>query len=248
MKNTKLLIVLVLTVLSWWSCKTTSYVADIDTSYDRIGKWTDEDQDITALIKPYKVQLDQQMNEVIGHADIDMVKGKPNSTLGSWFVDILQEEAERIYGVDVAFAAQNYGGIRVQSVAAGDISVGTIYEVMPFDNKLVVLKAGGAEMKKLLDMIASHGGWPVSDHLRMTIDGDKAKDIYIDGEAFDTQKTYYIALPDYIANGGDKADFLISLPRMDKDLMLRDIVIDHLKKLNSTGTPMTISSSERITK
>ena len=100
---------------------------------------------------------------------------------------------------------------------------------MPFDNKLVMLELDGATTKKLLDRIAEKGGWPISHTLSMEIDGQTATNIKIKGQDFDINKTYTVALADYIADGGDDCFFLADGKRTDKDLLIRDIIIDHLR-------------------
>ena len=144
------------------SCSKQIYTADIDTSYYRVNYKNTTDKDIDKMIAPYKSQLDAQMNDVIAINPEEMTKRRPSSVLGNWFSDALLEESSRIYGVDIDMAMQNYGGIRVPALAKGKVTVGNIYELMPFDNKLVILELDGKTAKMLLDRVAEKGGWPVS--------------------------------------------------------------------------------------
>lgn len=231
------------------SCKPTqSYVADIDTSYKRIGKWEREDAEMNKLIAPYKAQLSDVMNETLATSDFAMEKGRPNSTLGSWFVDVMEASARKIYGGDIAFATQNYGGIRVTGLNKGPITVSEIYEIMPFDNTLVVIEMNANDIKKLLNLIANKGGWPVSDNLRFSIVKGKAKDILIGGEPLDNNKIYRVAIPDYIANGGDKAFFLKKLKREDNGELLRDILIQYLRDLPADQKLIKNTFKDRISR
>lgn len=211
------------------SCSKQVYTADIDTSYYRINYKNDTDTKLDKLIEPYKKQLDSQMNEVIASNPSEMKKSRPNSVLGNWFADALLESANELYSGNIDIAFQNHGGLRVPSLRKGDITVGNIYELMPFDNKLVLMTLDGKTTKMLLDRIAEKGGWPISHTLSFTIDNDKATKIKIKGEDFDESKSYTVVLPDYIANGGDNCFFLADGQREDNDLMIRDIIIDHLK-------------------
>jgi len=242
----KYFVMLMILTLVGLSCSKQVYVADIDTSTYRIGKWHKSDTELDAMIAPYKEQLDDQMNTVIAYNPEKMPKQRPSSTLGNWFTDILQDEASRIYGVEVDFAVQNYGGLRIPALNKGDVTVGSIYELMPFDNTLVVLELDGKTTKKLLDRIAEKGGWPASRGLSFKIKKDKAKDIVIGGNPFDSRKTYTVALPDYIANGGDQCSFLKDSPRKDNKAMLRDIVIDHLKSKKGDDMNIIQDNNRRI--
>ena len=224
-KNSLLLVLLV----SIGGCSKQIYTADIDTSYYRLNYKHKSDKDLDNMIAPYKDQLDAKMNEVIAENPEEMFKSRPKNVLGNWFADALLEEAIKIYKKDVDVAFQNYGGIRVPSLAKGDVTVGKIYELMPFDNTLVLLELDGETMKMFLDKIAEKGGWPVSHTLSMNIDDNKATNILIKGEAFDINKEYTVAVPDYIANGGDNCFFLEKGKRTDNELLIRDVIIDHLR-------------------
>ena len=184
----KRLLYLSITVLLLSGCskKQYVYVADIDTDYIRVNKYSaKEDKTVKDMIAPYKEQLDAEMNVVLGVIADDMVKARPNSNLGNWFADLLQTISNIEFDGYVDFAVQNYGGLRVPVVAKGDLTVGDIYEVMPFDNKLVVLNLSGEKTLLLLNRIADYGGWPISSNLTFSIEDDKATNIMIKGEPFD---------------------------------------------------------------
>lgn len=228
------------------SCSKQVYTADIDTSYYRINKKHQSDKELDQLIDPYRSQLDAKMNEVLAFNEKEMTKGLPSSTLGNWFSDALLEEAEYIYKQEVDMAMQNYGGIRVPFLKQGDITVGNIYELMPFDNKLVILTMDGKLLKQLLDRIAEKGGWPVSHTLSFTIQDRKATDVLIKNEPLDLKKTYTVALADYIANGGDRCFFLEQAERQDHDVMIRDLIIDHLKRKPADAKRISADEAMRI--
>jgi len=233
-------------LLSGCSKKQYVHVADIDTDYIRVNRYSaKEDKKVKDMISPYKEQLDAEMNVVLGVLAEDMVKSKPNSNLGNWFADLLQTTANIEFDGYVDFAVQNYGGLRVPVVAKGDLTVGDIYEVMPFDNKLVVLNLTGEKTLMLLNRIADYGGWPISSNLTFTIEDEKATDIVIKGESFDIKKSYRVALPDYTANGGDRCTFLKEEPQEDNDKMIRDLVIEYFQN-NPPSDPIVAPTGIRI--
>jgi len=234
--------------LSISSCSKQIHTADIDTSYYRINKRNKTDKDLDNLIKPYKDQLDAKMHEVIAFNEKEMTKGLPSSTLGNWFADALLEEAEYVYKREIDMAMQNYGGIRVPFLKQGDITVGNIYELMPFDNKLVLLTMDGKLLQQLLNRIAARGGWPISNTLKFVLDDDKAVDIYIKDEPIDLSKKYTVVLADYIANGGDNCFFLEQAEREDNDVMIRDLIIDHLKRKPAGEKNLISDETMRILK
>ena len=227
-------------------CSTTTYVADIDTDNERIGNWHKSDAEIEDIIKPYKEKLDSQMHEVLAHSPQIMEKARPSSTLGNWFSDIVLDASKEAYGSDIDFSLQNYGGLRIPSLNKGAIVVQDIYELMPFDNKIVILELNGETTKMLLDKVAEYGGWPASKGLSMKISDSKAVDILINEKPFDMDGTYKVALADYIANGGDSCDFLIDKKRTDKEILIRDLIINYLKENGDEA--MIISDEMRIYK
>ncbi|MEE9439134.1 MAG: 5'-nucleotidase C-terminal domain-containing protein [Saprospiraceae bacterium] len=233
-------------LFSFVSCSKQVYTADIDTSYYHISSRHKTDNDIDKMIAPYKEELDSKMDVVIAYNKEKMPKARPSSTLGNWFSDVLLEEANRIYQSDIDFATQNYGGIRIPSLKQGDITIGNIFELMPFDNQLVVLTLDGPTTQQLLDRIAQLGGWPISSSLSFTIDNEKATNIMINGVAFDPSKEYKVAIADYIANGGDKCFFLDNAKREDHDLLIRDLIINYLKSKPTNERTIIADPTPRI--
>ena len=232
--------------LSAVGCSKQIHTADIDTSYYRINNRKASDNDLDKFIEPYRKQLEAKMNEVIAYNVEELTKARPNSNLGNWFADVLLEEAESISGQKVDIAFQNYGGIRVPFLKQGDITVGNIYELMPFDNMLVLLKMDGKLLQKLLDRISERGGWPISGTLNFTINGGKAVDVKIHGKPLDHDGQYTIAIADYIANGGDNCFFLEKADREDFEVMIRDVMIDHLRNLPADQKKIKADNTLRI--
>ena len=193
----------------------------------------DIDPNIEEIIAPYREDLNKTMGVVIARSREEIFKEKPNSALLNFMADMLLEGAKKQTGRDdIDLAVQNYGGIRVSSLPKGPITTGNIYELMPFENTLVILEIPGHELKNLFDRIADYGGWPISKGTSFRIvDETYADSIYVNFMPFEIQKTYTLALPDYIANGGDKSDFFKTSKRMDTGILIRDILIERLKEL-----------------
>ncbi|MDX1684936.1 MAG: 5'-nucleotidase [Saprospiraceae bacterium] len=209
-------------------CKT-YHVAREEVSSTRINESIDADSSVWATIQPYKIELDAEMDRVLAYNTTMLEKGKPESTLTNWFSDVIMNQAEEVFDEPVAFAIQNYGGIRRTQLGAGNVTVGNVFELMPFDNEMVLLSMSGSEVRHLLDRMASVGGWPVSRELRFQIKDKKAVNITIRGEPLVADKKYGVVMPDYIANGGDGLKFLIDIDRVQKGVLIRDAVIRYLE-------------------
>lgn len=197
---------------------------------------------LLAIIAPYKNALDGKMNSVIGEASGRLYKEKPESPLGNWVADALQVETQAISKGPIDASVQNYGGLRIPELPEGPITLGKIYELMPFDNMQVIVEMSGSTTRRFFDLIAADGGWPVSKEVQFVIKDKRADRLTINGKPVDLQATYRIALPDYIANGGGDADFLIDLPRENTGQFVRDLLIRHVKRLTEQGLPVSANS------
>lgn len=195
------------------------------------------------FIAPYKKQLDAQMNVIIGSTQTTLLKERPEGTLGSLIADAAVWYASKNYTKPIDVSVMNYGGIRIPSIAAGNITVGKIYELMPFDNMLDVLEIKGSTLNDLLQLVAASGGWPVAG-VQMTISNGKATDIRVGGTLLDLDKIYTLITSDYIANGGDNAFMLKNATkRTGLNYKLRDAIVDYVK----SSSPLNMQNNGRIT-
>ena len=69
--------------------------------------------------------------------------------------------AEKKFETHVDAAFINYGGIR-SYLPKGDITIGRIFELMPFDNLIVLQEIKGDTLLSFLNFIAERNGWPIS--------------------------------------------------------------------------------------
>lgn len=208
------------------------------------------DSSIIKLYQPFKETLDADMKRVISVSAFEMEKDKPESLLTNFLADLLLEEStllakEKSLNIipDVSFF--NYGGIRTP-LPKGDITVGKIFELMPFENQLVFVKVTGEKMKAFLDYIAGHGGDSVGG-AKLVISGEKATKITIGGKAFDTNKAYWLATNDYIAAGGDGLSMLQdNLDYVESGDKIRDMIIAYMERKQTQGEDISPKLDGRI--
>ena len=145
------------------------------------------------------------------------------------------------------FAIYNTHGIR-QPLPQGDIKLKHIYQSFPFDNNLSIIKLKGSEVISLFQTIALRGGEAVSNEVRLTIAEGKATNITISGKTIDPSKIYTIAMPDYVANGGDQMEACLNaISRTDYPETIREMIIQYIEQLTSQGKTITSSIDGRIT-
>lgn len=190
-----------------------------------------KDPSVNLLITQYKKGLDSMMSKVVARTDKPMTKAQPDCTLGYWVADALLAEAKKKDPL-VHAAISNQGGIRINYVAPGDITLGQVYEISPFENTLYILEVPADTLEKWCQHIAEKGGWPVSN-ITFTIKDGKASNIYVDNKPLNRSLVYKIATNDYLANGGDDCAFLKDCKTTKYNVLLRDAMIHYATELKT---------------
>ncbi|MFY7900939.1 MAG: 5'-nucleotidase C-terminal domain-containing protein [Chitinophagaceae bacterium] len=211
----------------------------------RITKDTKKDSSVVNMLQVYKDSIHKTMNLVIGFSTDGLTKKQPESGLGNYLTDAMKEMATQTFNMPVDAAFINYGGVR-SYIPKGEITVGKIFELMPFDNLIVLQQVAGDTLQSFLNHIASKNGWPISG-ITMEISGKNAVNVMINGKPLDVTKNYIIANSDYIANGGDDVKQLKLLPQINKGYLLRDALISYTKLQTEQGKSIDTKTEKRIT-
>lgn len=198
------------------------------------------DERMLAAIQPYKDSLDKEMNLVLGFSDTVLTKSVPESDLGNFMCDLMLKKARDYYGKPIDFTFLNNGGIRIPNLPAGNITLGKIIELMPFENRLGVIEVKGVVLDSLFNHMAIKGGWQVSGATYKigygeTFSENHAFDVVIAGTPLDLEKTYTVVASDYLLQGGDNCVMLQNIPYIDLKKTLRDALIDGLKEMTLRG-------------
>jgi len=170
-----------------------------------------EDPAIKAIVDGYNSQLTAKLSVVIGKALVALdgeradVRTK-ETNLGNYIADWMRIST----GADIAF--ENGGSIRT-SIPAGDVTVGNVYAVLPFDNLLVMLEIKGSTLKAALENSvkaypAQLGGFLQVSGFSFTFDpskpvGSRVISITKDGKPMDMNATFKLCTADFTASGGD---------------------------------------------
>ena len=227
------------------SCKPVYHLAKVEKSSQSVQPGA-IDTKVDQSIAPYRNQLTEAMETVIGRCTKTMIKDRPESPLGNWFGDALVAIANTVSSSPVDFAVQNFGGIRISNLTAGPVKVGTIYELMPFDNYLIILTLDSTELIQFINHMAASGGWPISKGITYSIRDGHAENILLNGEAIRGDRGYRVALPDYVANGGDNCDFFKDNPQETTGLLIRDGLIQYVKEETEKGHTIDAVKDGRV--
>ena len=199
---------------------------------------------------PFKTSCRQHYGTHSGHYFGAISNYRPESPLSNLLSDILVWGAKP-YQQQVDFAVYNIGGIRA-AFAKGDITVGDVVDVAPFENKICFLTLSGEKVMELFKQIASTGGEGVSGavHLEITKQGELKKAL-INNQPIDLNKQYRIATLDYLAQGNDKLEAFKSktnvLSPQDYHSNVRFIIMDYFREAAKQGQKVGAKVEGRIT-
>ncbi len=205
-----------------------------------------EDTSISNYIEPYKIQLDQAMNRVIGTAPENMIHNRnlPETNLSNFFSDALLAIGRSI-DPEVSFSMATKDGIR-SSIKQGDVTVRTVFELMPFENYITILTLKGTDVLRLADFIAKTNGQPVGN-VKVKIQDKKLIEFKINNQVIDPNKTYKLVTYDFIANGGDHVEGLSNpIQSVTSSERVREALISHIEKLTKAGKKVESKLDGRV--
>jgi 2',3'-cyclic-nucleotide 2'-phosphodiesterase (5'-nucleotidase family) len=208
-------------------------------NYGMDGTRQGEQKDMINFLKPFSDSVNGSMNAVLGTLEVQLTKGLPDYSLGNFMCDAYLEMSAEKFGQRVDVALMNVGGIRLNTMEPGAITIGKIYELMPFDNLMILLEITGEQLQASMNNVASRGGWPVSGASYMVKD-KMAANLMVGGQPVVPNKKYVLAVSDYVANGGDDSNALKGIPQMNIGYLQRDAIIEYVKKHRKIGKPAGI--------
>ncbi|MDL1913967.1 MAG: bifunctional NAD pyrophosphatase/5'-nucleotidase [Bergeyella sp.] len=191
-----------------------------------------EDKAIEKVILPYKRTMEKQMNLKISYTDQELRKDGKDAVLGILLADFTYEWtkdwAEK-NNLPLDAVLLNTGGIR-SSIGKGDILLRHIYEILPFENQLVIVKIIGKDLMALFEYYTrEHRKDPVS-RLYIKIVGGQLEKALVNNAEVEPLREYYVATSDYLALGGDHMKFFLKGNIIYTGVRLRDVFIDVFKK------------------
>ena len=196
------------------------------------------DSSIVKFYLPFKKNLEESlMNKPISYS-FDTYKkndGELNSTLSNMFADatfeMSNERFKEISGNNIDIVLLNNGGIR-SIISKGNISEKTAFELMPFENSIVVLELSGKSINKMIDYLRVVKLQHPLKGLEIELNNDYSlNNANINGKKININKNYYVATTDYLLDGGDKMYFLGETTKtIDINYKMRDVLIDYFKK------------------
>ncbi len=204
------------------------------------------DPDFSAMVDEYTASVSYKMEEVIGTCPQAIRKGSPESPLYNLTGDALIWMAKEYMDVDADVSLYNSGGLRAE-ISAGNLTIGDVYAVYPFDNVLSIVTMKGSDLKTMFNYIASSGGLPVNSGVKLVISNEKVKSVKVGGKTIDNNKTYTVATIDYLVELG-RYGFENAISRTDSPEIIRDYFVEYFRHLaKENGGKITASKDGRVT-
>jgi 2',3'-cyclic-nucleotide 2'-phosphodiesterase (5'-nucleotidase family) len=228
------------------SCTTHYDVLSVQEESQVIQEAEGENESIESIISPYRQQLEEEMNRVLCQNSEHLIKARPESGLGNFVSDLCLVKARELDDKPIDFALFNHGGLRT-ALPKGDITTGKIFELMPFENELVVVELPKVEVMTILEYLVARGGEPVAD-LKLISKSGEVTESLIQGKQIE-DRNYRVLTSDYLANGGDKMSFFTEGRRISKTslgMKIRDAIISHCQELGDKGEPINAKTDGRI--
>ncbi len=210
------------------------------------------DPEVEKVLAPYRAKLETTFGRVLCQSPGGLVRGRKGeaSPLGYWMADLMRTAATKATGLTVDATLLNSGGLRA-NIRPGPVTVGDVYEVMPFENELVVVQMTGTDLIHAVKQgIERRGGEPVSN-LKAVVSGTPEHPncvvTFANGEAIVPTALYRVATSDYLAKSGDTMRALAGRKPTLTGLRLRDTVLQACEALGKAGRPLQGPEGTRYT-
>ena len=235
------LFVIFLTLSLFVSCaKQSYYVSKIEGKRITITDKETQDSQIENYVKPYREHINKDLDSVLAYCPVTLDKsvGKWQTTIGNLMADVTLQRGNLVFKTrkkkEINLCLLNNGGIRAM-LPKGNVTTKTAYDIMPFENGLVVVALKGEQIFEMVDyFIATQKPHPLSG-ITFTIGKDNvAKNILVQGKPVEKDAIYYVATNDYLSNGGDNMNFFKkAVQKYDLDYKLRNVLIDYFKEVDT---------------
>jgi 5'-nucleotidase / UDP-sugar diphosphatase len=174
------------------------------------------------VIKSYEERLSTSLNTIVATSrvplDADTTRLRAGETnLGDLFADAMRADSK----ADITIV--NSGSIRGDRLfPAGPLTRRTLIEMHPFNNAICTVRIPGRVVLAALNSGVSKlpgtaGQFPQVSGLTMRVTlsapaGNRVSDVRVGGQPLDLDKTYSVAISEYMLRGGDEYGMFIDAP------------------------------------
>jgi len=208
------------------------------------------DPDVAAAVARFEAALIDKMSETICTTTVALDSATATVRTREAAIGNLFADAMRI-GMRADAAILNGGGIRAGKTyqPGARISQGDVLAELPFNNRIVVVEIGGADLRRALEnglslLPRASGRFPQVSGVAVTFDlaqppGARIITMQVGGAPLDEGKVYRVAILDYLARGGDDYTMFATARRITPDNdapLLVNEVVQYLRKIGTANT------------
>jgi len=228
------------TILLFFSCKEDYQLSKIEGKRLEINESLESNAEVEEFIKPYRAHVNKNLDSVLSYSVDTYTKkdGEFNTAIGNMMADAVMLQSNPIFksrtGKEIDMVLLNHGGIRA-ILSKGNVTTRTAYQIMPFENSVVVAELKGTDVKAIVTYLQkAKRAHPIAG---MQIELGKDYEVIsatIKGQPIEDNKTYYVATNDYLYNGGDNMVFFQNSTNLDiLDYKIRNVLIDYFTKMDT---------------
>jgi 5'-nucleotidase / UDP-sugar diphosphatase len=221
-----------------------------------------EDETILARVAELAGPIEELKNRVVA-STAEAIEGsrevcrQVECPMGNLVADAM---LDRVKDQGVTIAIQNGGGLRA-SIDAGEVTMGEVLTVLPFQNTLATFQVTGAQIVAALENGVSlvedgAGRFPQVAGLKYTFDttkdaGSRVTEVLVaEGDGFvpiDPEKLYGVATNNYVRTGGDGFRMFVDAQNAyDFGPPLENVVADFMAAQSDAYAPYTDGRITRI--
>lgn len=214
-----------------------------------------DDAAVERMLKPYAGKV-RALNVVIGKLEGELRKGGVGAgSLGNFATDAIRSQASVKLGTPVPVAITNSGGLRKNTIAAGELRASDIFELMPFENSLVKIDLTGEQLLQLLGVVLEARDAQSGARIQYRMNGDKpelisAKLIGNNGQEveIDPQASYSIVTIDYLLSLASGRYTLLQRGKNPTPLgiTLREATMNYVKAETAAGRQIHATIDSRF--
>lgn len=207
-----------------------------------------DDPAMEKMLAPYSAKV-RALEVVIGKLEVELKKGPVEwGNLGNFVADGMRVQSSTKLGKPVLLAVTNSGGLRKNTIAAGDLRAADVFELLPFENELVEVDLTGELLLKLLNVVVSSGDVLSGARVRYRMNADnrpepvsvrlldsQGREVEIDPKAI-----YSVVTIDYLLKLGSGRYSILQEGKNVKPLgvTIRDALMDYVKAETAAGRPI----------
>lgn len=230
------------------ACRTAYQTNGSQATLHAIEKNIPDDSSTVGYIQPYKQKMERLMQDTLGFSEQLLDKdrrGGTQSKLGNFMADLLLQHGRNTLDKKIDISLANAGGLRT-TLPMGPITLGKVYEVMPFDNTVMVLEVTTAQIDSLVQMAVA-GKDVLFGGMRIEVDETGKPQVWVGSTPLQADRTYKLITSDYLATGGSSMSFLRSSKVLNNTgLFIRDFMADYIRAEHKAGRRINPTLDDRF--